>query len=805
MTPRTRRLLGGIALLVVLLYIGRWTVSFVTERWWAATISAAAVQAVTRWQLLGLGLDVVAVLIASGWFALQALLVARAVATVSVTRRIGDLEFRDAIPTRFLWIAGISTGVLLGLITGAGARAWRGPVALAWQGVHYGVTDPLLGEDVGVFVAQLPLWNLAHDFAITLVVLGLVVVAMLYGSIGGITRGRGVLVVHPDARRHLGALLMLCAAVVGVGYLLEPHRLAGSADPLLGAGAVVVRMRVALVMAGVAFGVSLLCFFWAQQGRHALLLSGWGVLIVAALSERIVIPILASDATPPAVTAAEVRQLEALAWGLREQPSQVSADTVPNPTTIWDEAILARWLEADGRTLLGAAPGQLPTNGALKPGWLLVTTSTDDHRRVDVLGVAEGMVAIDGGPALVHPQNSSDSTAPLLSLADPRLRPDGEPWRTSATGVPLGGPVRRVVLAWARQAWRMLSPGAARAVDWHLDPVERAAAILPMAHWSQPTPSLVGGRLSWVVQGMLPLQIAPRSTRARWWGSQVAGVVPAFVATMDAVSGAVRVYVDPGADSLGASWGRFAPGLIAPAALLPAEVRADLQYPAGWFAAQLAVLEGPEWTLGRRPGRETADGPPETPLVTWRSPSEVQRIAVYEDPARRVVSAIVTAGRINGVPTLHVERITGTAVFNGRELERDWSRIPTLAHLRDSVLAADDTFLVSSPRWRSSGGELVAWQPMFAVPSRSHPSLLGIGGAVGDRVAGARVPTELWGQLLGLPGSTGGTSAGPTDARRLAAAQGWLRLADSALARRDLTAFGRAFEELRKLLDRPLH
>ena len=803
MTPRTRRLLGGTALLVVLLYIGRWGASFLTERWWAATISPATVLAVTRWQLLGLGLDAVAVLVASCWFAVQALLVARAVATVSVYRNIGNLQVREAIPTRFLWIAGIGTGVLLGLITGAGARAWRGPVALAWQGVHYGVVDPLLGRDLGVFVAQVPVWDLASDFAITLVVLGLAVTTILYAGIGGIKRDGGSFVVHPDARRHLGGLLTLFAGVIAVGYLIEPYHVAASADPLLGAMAARTRIRAAEVMAGVAFGVALLCLVWAFRGRHALLLAGWCVLIVGALVERIVIPALAAESTPLAVTTGEVRQLEGIAWGIREVPVVASADTIPNPTTIWDEAILARWFETDGRTLLGATPGQVPTLGGGQAGWLVAATSAADRRRVDVYGITEGAVASDGGPVFSHPVTTADSAAPLLSLADPRLRPGADEWRTSLTGVSLSGPFRRLALAWARQAWSMVSPGDARAVDWYLDPAERAAAILPMASWTAPHLAIVSGRLIWVVQGMLPLQIAPRSTRERWRGNEVAGVVPAFVATMDALSGAIRFFFDPGADSVAVSWGRFAPGLILSEAMLPDEVRRGLPYPSAWFAVQLAVLEGPAWSLGRRPGRETADGSPETPAVAWRSPHVPSRIAVFEDPARRMLSAVVTASRVKGVPQLQIERIEQTSVPNGRELERDWAREPTLARLRDSAHAAGDTFVVPPIRWRIAAGELVAWQPVFTVPAHGRPTLLGLGGAVGERVAGARLPTELWGTLLGLGQPSG--PAGPSDAGRVAAAQRWLRAADSALARHDLTAFGRAFEELRKVLERPAH
>lgn len=801
MTPRTRRLVTGLALLVVSLYVGRWCVAFLSERWWAETMGAAPRAAVTRWQLLGLALDGIAVVVASCWFAVQALLVARVVATVSVRRNVGDLQVREALPARYLWIAGVCTGILLGLVTGAGARAWRGPVALAWQGVHYGVKDPILGEDLGVYVGQLPVWEVAHDFAVTLVLLGLAVTTLLYVSIGGIKRERRALNVHPDARRHLGGLLALFAVVIGVGYLIAPYQLAASADGSMGAMAAITRIRAAQVMAGVSVGVALLCLAWAARGRNSLLFAGWSVLLLGVVIEGIVIPVLGDQSSPPAVTSAEVRQLEGIGWGLHTSAINPGADTIPGPTAVWDESVLARWFESQGRTLLAATPAEVHAEHGPVPGWLIAVTSAADEQRLDLLSIAEGTIGSTGGPLFVRADRSSDSAQPIRSLADPRLRPDAKPWRFVPMGTTVGGPLRRLAIAWARQAGGILTDATSRAVDWHLDPAERAAAVMPMATWSPPTPALVDGRLLWVVQGLLPLRVAPQSTRRIWRGANVAGVVPAFVATLDAVSGTMQVYLDPSADSLARSWERFAPGIVAPAASMPEAIRADLPYPTAWLASQLSVLEGPAWGLGRRPGGIVADGPAQTPMVVWTTRTTSGRVAVFEDPTRQVISAVVTASRINGVAHLAIDRLEHVAIANGRELEREWSQDLTLSHLRDSAHAASDTFLVPPVRWRASALGLTAWQPLFTVPVKGAPSLLGLGGAVGERVVAMRFPSELTARLQGDGGAAG--PLGPSDNQRLTSAQAWLRQADSALARHDLTAFGRAFEELRKALQRP--
>src|ERR1041384_2117769 len=102
MTARTRRLLTAAASVVILLFVGRWTVVFLSERWWAATISPAAQAAVTRWQLLGLGLDALAVALAATWFACHAVLVARCISSVEISRSIGHDRIRTPVPMRLL-------------------------------------------------------------------------------------------------------------------------------------------------------------------------------------------------------------------------------------------------------------------------------------------------------------------------------------------------------------------------------------------------------------------------------------------------------------------------------------------------------------------------------------------------------------------------------------------------------------------------------------------------------------------------------------------------------------------------------
>ncbi|MGH7583120.1 MAG: hypothetical protein ACREL5_07850 [Gemmatimonadales bacterium] len=122
-----------------------------------------------------------------------------------------------------------------------------------------------------------------------------------------------------------------------------------------------------------------------------------------------------------------------------------------------------------------------------------------------------------------------------------------------------------------------------------------------------------------------------------------------------------------------------------------------------------------------------------------------------------------------------------------------------VVHLVDSVTASGDSAIWRGVRWRRTGQRLVAWQPLFAVPRHGWPSPLWLGIAAGDRVAGGRTPAGAW---LDLAAPAQDTARGPADAVRLQQARLWLERADSAFRRGDLTAFGRAFEQLRSTLQR---
>src|SRR5215210_6831890 len=225
MSRRRRRLTGILAVVVLLLFLGRWTAVVLADRWWAAELSPEAAVYLTDWHILQLTLDLAGILLAAAWFIGHLLLVYRAVGTVQVRRNVANLEFREALTPRALLTVVVITGVFLGMVVGVGASRWWRDVALAWQGVSFGLSDPLLGRDLGVYVAQLPLWRAVHGFFILLVLLALTGAAFLYMLVGAIRWIERRPAINHHARAHLGWLLAALGLALAWGYLLERYEL----------------------------------------------------------------------------------------------------------------------------------------------------------------------------------------------------------------------------------------------------------------------------------------------------------------------------------------------------------------------------------------------------------------------------------------------------------------------------------------------------------------------------------------------------------------------------------------------------
>src|SRR5690606_9936862 len=138
-----------------------------------------------------------------------------------------------------------------------------------------------------------------------------------------------------------------------------------------------------------------------------------------------------------------------------------------------------------------------------------------------------------------------------------RSMPGAEGWKLVDHGVRVGGPLRRVALAWALQAPGVLTLDSDTEIDWWLDPRDRTGALVPALEWRATGLALGSGEPAWILSGFATIEHAPRSTRVPLGDRTVAGMVPVAIAVVTASSGKVDLYLDPAADSVGTAWARW--------------------------------------------------------------------------------------------------------------------------------------------------------------------------------------------------------------------------------------------------------
>jgi hypothetical protein len=811
MSRRGRRLSAVLAGIVALLFVGRWTAVLLADRWWAAELSPEAAAYLTDWHVLRLTLDLAGILIASAWFIGHLLLVYRAVGTVQVRRNVANLEFREALTPGTLLTVAIASGAVLGLLVGIGTSGWWREVTLAWHGVSYRVSDPLLGRDLGVFVAQLPLWRAAHGFLLLLVLLGLTGMAALYMLVGAIRWIDRRPAINSHARAHLGWLLAALALMLAWGYLLEPYEvIAGSVD-LLDEPSWRTGLLVSPVLAGVALAAGAVSVWWAIRARHALVLAVWIVLAIASIAGQWLLPSVLGGSSARTVEPGTMEQLERMAYGLESfRDTRLGAVGPPMPPPVpshWNAAVLARAHPADSNHLVSVDPAILTRQGKRRPVWLVVRAQP---RRVTVTAVADNRVGRAGEPIFYRLSDTLSHAAPtpLLDLPsdlmqpaapDFRLRRDDDP------GVRVNSWTRRLVLAWALQAGELLGqiPPNTK-IDWRLSPEDRLSRLAPFADWGAPTARVINGQLVWLLDGYLASSTFPLTGRVMWRNRRVGSVRAAFLGTVSAGTGATHVYLQPGADPLAETWARLSGGVVEHGSSIPEVVLRAAPYPNELFRIQAQELAHAPWNAGSLSGGgiQPAEETP-APQVGWSADSSgPQLISTFQVAGDRRLSSILIGSRDDGRLRLRLVRLDSTTTLPiSGVLENRWANFPSYDALNDSI-GEDGGVLERGPVRVDLGlGGPVAYQCYFALRPSGAKVLVWVTVAARDRLGAGRTLQEAWSNLLGntVPAPPGTAPSG-----RLEDAKRWLELADSALKLGDWSEFGRAWNTLRTVLGLPL-
>ncbi len=258
-------------------------------------------------------------------------------------------------------LVGVGSLVISLMISLAGSGEW-----MRWlqfrNGVPFGIADPILGYDVGFYVFRLPLFDLAQQVAIAVLIVALIGSAAAYVLAGALNfTKRGGVSVARKARLHLSLLIAAVFLMFAVhAYLEVPHLLTDVEAPGLVPGAsyadVVARMPALRVLTGVAVICAGLAAFHAYSSTiwpvplaiGLYLVTAVGGSLYAAAIQRFVVtpneqaaemPYITHNitATRQAFNLAEVRtrNVSGDAGQLTREDITRNADTIKN-VRLWD-------------------------------------------------------------------------------------------------------------------------------------------------------------------------------------------------------------------------------------------------------------------------------------------------------------------------------------------------------------------------------------------------------------------------------------------------------------------------------------
>ncbi|MCU1428616.1 MAG: hypothetical protein JWL83_2616, partial [Actinomycetia bacterium] len=124
------------------------------------------------------------------------------------------------------------------------------------------------------------------------------------------------------------------------------------------------------------------------------------------------------------------------------------------------------------------------------------------------------------------------------------------------------------------------------------DVIDRLQTLAGFLRWDPNTTAVeVGGRVVFLADGYTTSSSYPQSEPVDLGGSSVNYARASVRATVDAVSGDMRLYLSDQADPIARAWAAIFPGLFRPMSQFPPQLRAQLRYPPALFDAQAELYQ----------------------------------------------------------------------------------------------------------------------------------------------------------------------------------------------------------------------
>jgi len=447
-----------------------------------------------------------------------------------------------------------------------------------------------------------------------------------------------------------------------------------------------------------------------------------------------------------------------------------------------------------------------------------------------------------GAPASLELERSSVFIATrgqAYALVNPTdttfLAPDGspgEPGMDFPEGIRMGGILRKLAVAWHLREANFLFAGEVEAdsrLVLHRSVLQRVSRIAPFLRFPEaPYPVLHDGRVVWMVEGFTGTRYFPLSRPFELeFRRPVAYARNSVKATVDAVTGEVKLYALPEPDPLLDGWRAAFPGLIRPLEEMPEALRGHLRYPQALLSLQSQVLlqyhqetaqtffeQEEQWALSQELSQSTSP-------VPYRPEYSLVQLPGDDAPHFQLTTVFVPAGRDN---------LTGLLAGRLDEAGRPVLRLldfPISQELRgprqvETLVEQDPVISQQFSLWRTGGssvwtghlhvipvGDRVLYmEPIFlAADANAIPELRRFVVSDGERVS---MEETLAGAVAALAGTelrelaAAAVAPGegePASTVGAAEALGILDRAEERLRAGDFAGFGAALEELRRALE----
>ena len=428
---------------------------------------------------------------------------------------------------------------------------------------------------------------------------------------------------------------------------------------------------------------------------------------------------------------------------------------------------------------------------------------------------------------------------------------------TGKGGVPMGSLFTRLLFAIKYQEQRIVLSNLINSkskILFERNPRERVAKVAPwLTLDGDPYPSVIDGRIVWIIDGYTTSSGYPYSRKTNLSGSTADALTTnstsitaqantsvnyirnSVKATVDAYDGTVSLYAWDENDPVLKTWSKVFPGVVQPKSAISEGLMSHLRYPEDIFRVQRDVLSlyhvksadafygGQDfWRVPRDPssfgGNSTAQPPY---YYTVQIPGEKTASFSLTTPfvprgGRENLSAFAI---VNADPGSNYGKITvlqlprSTNIAGPSQVSSNFEAKPEVAQALSLLRQGGSDVVLGNLLTLPVGGGLLYVQPVYVRATSNTASypllqkvLVSFGDQIGfadslknalDQVFGGNSGTSMGTGTISQNGSTPGKPTNKALASALASAQAALADANTALQKGDFAAYGRAQDRLK--------